>query len=76
MNGLCPLSFKGDVQAINARQLLPNSMEPENGNQMRRTNGPGGLEEGISFTVIRNLGAVSSRAGICVICEIPGSAVI
>jgi len=57
--------------------LLPKfDGNPENGNQMRRTSGPGGLEEGISAAAISSLGAVSSKAGFCDVCEAVGSAVM
>jgi len=49
-------------------------MEPENGNQIRRTSVPGGLREGSSLAAINSLGAVKAKAGPCNICEAIGSA--
>jgi|SoimicmetaTmtLPB_FD_contig_21_136257222_length_396_multi_2_in_0_out_0_1 hypothetical protein len=49
-------------------------MELENGNQMRRTSEPGGLEEEISAAAVSSLGALRSKAGLCDVCETMGSA--
>jgi len=57
--------------------LLPNSMgNPENGNQMRRTSGPGGLKGGPSAAGISSLGALRRKTGLCDVCKTMGSAVM
>lgn len=63
--------------ALDARaNLLPNSMKPESGNQMRKTSGPGGLEEEISAAAMSGLGGVKAKAGLCDGCEAIASAFI
>ena len=78
MNSLARSRWKAEFRGAGCSRQFTAKFEwnPENGNQMRRTSVPGGLEEGLSAAAICSLGALSSKAGLCNVCETMGSAVI